>query len=266
MPFKDFNFKSAFDESYELGAEGLFGHPNTRPEVRLHYHRHVMLPIAKQRASGLVENLGWTSATRIAVVGAGFGWLVESLKNDHGISNVVALDTSTYIQDNQNVSEEADYQAAVSAVGLDPASGEGLSLVSFFLEAGPRATVSILNEDMLTSASRERVASALGGSIDVVLTENLLENFFDSEVAVIDFALKQTIGAEIVHFVTPAMLDIQGNLIGQVSGEFNWKTLPSWASASPSALFIQVGDFSAITLSGSFSSVSGLITIKKKGR
>lgn len=246
MPFKDFNFKTAFDESYEIGAEGLFGHSNKRPEVRLHYHRYVMLPICSQRAAGLVKKLGWTSATRIAVVGAGFGWLAECLINEQGISNVVALDTSTYIQDNKDVSELADLEAAVSAAGLNPKTGEGLSLVSLFLAGGQRTTVPILNEDMLTSASQERVASALGGTIDVVLTEGVLENLTDTEVATTATLLKQAPAAQVVHFVTPAQP-------GNIPGEFNWKSLTSWALFETSAIFVGTGTFSALTISGSLS-------------
>src|SRR3972149_2272179 len=96
-PLYDFSTKAAWDALYEIGAEGAWGHPASRAEVTLNYHRFVLLPYVREHAKQLRIALGWTNTTPLIVVHPGFGWIIEAL-GETGMVSVVGATTSAYIQ------------------------------------------------------------------------------------------------------------------------------------------------------------------------
>lgn len=79
MPLKTWNTKADFDAAYRVGAEGQWGHPSTRPEVKLNYSRFWQMPDARIRVQGIANAMGWTApGPAMVIVGAGFGWLAEA--------------------------------------------------------------------------------------------------------------------------------------------------------------------------------------------
>lgn len=242
MPLKTWDTKADWDAAYRIGAEGDVGHPNTRTEVRLHYHRATKG--GTLHAAQLFAALGWTPpGPTILIVGAGFGWTAEALET-LGFTAVVGIDISTYIQDNKDGTEDAEIDAEIVAVGLDPASGEGLDIKNRIIARGGgagnrcRNSKGVLNENGKTGGSRGRIKQALGLSgndrIEWVVSESVLESLTDTE-ATDASADASAIGNNTVHFVYTLR-------VNQLAG-FNWKTLEDWKTLIPGDTFVEAGSY-----------------------
>lgn len=239
MPFKTWDTWADYQGAYDIGAEPD-GHPNTRDEVRLSYHRAVMFPIARDHAVNVVRVLNWQPSMKIVVIGCGFGWFIEVLKNELGYTNVVGTDIGLYVQTNKGGTEEADINAAIQAVGLNPLLGDGAIAKGKLFDGGPRARVPVLNEDARTNQSRTRIKQALigGGAVDWAFTESVLESLTDAET---------TQGSGFLHQLATNV----GHLVvttrpGQTLGEFNWKTLAEWKALLPNDIFVEAGTYAVL--------------------
>lgn len=225
MPLVDWNSAASYVAAYDIGGEPE-GHPSTRDEVRLHYTRAALWQDAQARAAKYVELLSLTTDDRIAIVGCGFGWTVEAL---------VALgfeaagaDPSSYIQGNKGTSEEAEIDAEITRVGLDPASGEGAAVKAKLITrgggSGPRSRATVANEDLATAGSRNAVRRLFNGNrVTVAITEDLLPWMTDAEIATQASRVASLDPSNlrmIAHYVTPAG---PGNFL-----PYNWKTGQSW--------------------------------------
>ncbi len=169
--------KAEYDAAYSWRVERYFGgHPNTRPEVRVHYHRWAMAPLLANRWSVLQPVLNILSTDEVIVVGAGFGWGVDALITETGAA-VVGIDISDYIAAEQSNTEETELRAAVTAASLDPDSGRGLEIMGHIYDAQPRSNVIILQEDAATNGSRQAIRAALGGTNpSVVVYEDIIDD------------------------------------------------------------------------------------------
>ena len=240
MPLKDWGLKQTWDEAYSIGAEGDTGHSGSRPEVKLNYHRAVMWPYCQNRAVGISQSLGWTPpGPTIVIVGAGFGWTAEALEQ-MGFTRVVALDISTYIQGNKDATEEADIDAKITGVGLNPSAGEGLALKQRLHDGGPRARASrgVRNEDGAGGASRNRIRQALGltgaQDVDWGVSESVLESLTDAEAQQASSVAHQFCTA-VAHYVVTTR---EGNHPG-----YNWHSGVEWKALIPFDVFIEAGTF-----------------------
>ncbi len=239
MPLKNWDLKETWDTAYNFGAESLDGHPNTRDEVRLHYHRSIKRPDADIHAARLATALGWTPpGPTIVIVGSGFGWTVEALE-DLGFDRVVGIDVSSYINDNHDGTEEAEIEAEIAAVGLDPATGRGAELKARHFDGGNRGRSSrgVKNEDGRTPGSRRRIRIALGldgntGVVDWGVSESVLESLDDAEaIEAADWGHQYS--ANVAHFVHTLRPD------GNQDAGFNWKTLEDWKLLLPTDTFVE---------------------------
>ena len=89
--------KADFDANYRFRVERYFGgHPNTRPEVVVHYHKWAMLSILNSRWATLQPILNIASTDHVCVVGAGFGWGVDAVIAETG-ATTVGVDISDYV-------------------------------------------------------------------------------------------------------------------------------------------------------------------------
>ena len=225
--------KNLFDQAYDFNAEPD-GHPNTRPAIRLHYHRYVLYPEMLRRAQFFISQFGLTSADKVLVVGAGFGWTVEAL-NDLGIETV-GTDVSQYIQGNKGTSEDAEISDAISLTGMNPANGEGLVHFNRLRGAGgARCKATVLNEDSSNNASRNRVKRALtNGSFTLVITEDLVTSLTDSECATVQGFIENYQALRICHFVTEFANP-------NAPFFFNSKSIGEWKATFPTSTIVADG-------------------------
>lgn len=197
--------KADYDAAYSFRVERYFGgHPNTRSEVRLNYHEWSMKPILEERwrRTTLVLANAITSADRVLVIGAGFGWGVAAIERRSG-ATVVGIDTSPYIQAEKNTDDSVEVAAAIVAVGLNPLTGRGLEMMNNVRTAGPRAKVQILDEDMASPESRQRIGTALGGGPTWIIPEDIVDDAMsDAEITTLASHLDQS-SAKKVWLYTP---------------------------------------------------------------
>lgn len=179
MPLVNSNDVAVWDSLYRCEME------NGRV---VHYARE-----AKQQYIGndhwaLRDALGLRAGQRIALIGAGFGWIAEDWAAV-GLGPIVAVDTSTWIQANK----------------------------------AQQATFTILNADTATNSGRNAVRSALGLSgnqrADWAITEDVLPVLTDAECVQVGTALRN-LAANVAHWVSVAT--------GSGDARLNWKDLASW--------------------------------------
>jgi hypothetical protein len=222
--------KALFDLAYEFNAEPM-GHPNTRPGIRLHYNRYVMFPEMLKRARFFVSHFGLTANDRVLVVGCGFGWTVEALQS-LGIETI-GTDVSDYIFNTKDQSEDADIADAISAVGLNPASGEGL--VHFNrLRSAQRTSGTVLKEDSASNKSRNTVKRALSSDPTLIITEDLVTSLSDSECAQVQSFIENYAAPRICHFVTEFANP-------EAPFFFNSKSIEEWKAIFPTSTIIADG-------------------------
>lgn len=204
--------KADFDAQYSIRAEREWGHPNTRQEVRLHYHRKVMQPIIKARWETIVPLLGITSADVVVVCGCGFGWGTEILQSLTGCT-AVGIDISDYVAAEKGNDEAAEIAACIAEAGLDPTTGEGLELYKKLYTPEPRAKTMVLKEDGMTAPSRTNILTALNGTMPTwIITEDMINEFTDAEIGAWVTEANLT-GVPVAHFIstkthTPAQLKL----------------------------------------------------------
>ena len=224
--------KELYDLAYRLDAEPD-GHPNTREGITLHYNRYVLYPEMVRRAQAFISILGLTTADRILLVGCGFGWTAEALT---GMGyTVIGTDISPFIQGNKSLSEDEDISAAISAVGLDPTQGNGLTHFHRLRGDGVRTRANVLNEDSSSNSSRNRVRNALGSNPTIAITEDIVTSLTDSECAALQTnILRYAAGLRVCHFVTELANP-------NPPFNFNSKTLAEWKAVFPTATIIADG-------------------------
>lgn len=243
MSLVDYSLWSTWQALYDLDAEPDLG-PVFRPHVRLSYHRAVLKTLARENANACITKLGWLSTQKIAFFGCGFGWTVEVLQAEHGFTNIVGIDTSQFIQTNKATTEEADINAAIIAVGLNPLIGEGATVKGKLFDGGPRSRVTVLNEDGRTPQSRTRIKQALagGGGVDIAFTEDVLGSWADADCQAISAALHQLAGT-VQHLIT---LGDAANVV-PIFQNGNWKpTLAAWKALLPADTVMSSGDFQVL--------------------
>lgn len=228
--------KSLYDLAYSYDAEPD-GHPNTRPGIILHYHRYGLFPEMLRRAQFFISLFGLTAASSVLVVGCGFGWTVEAL-NALGIP-AVGTDVSAYIQGNKSLSEDSDISAAITAVGLNPTTGEGLAHFNR-LRSVIRTSANVLNEDSTTVKSRNAVKQALNGTITLIITEDILTSLTDAEcVTLQNNIVKYGATIPICHFVTEFANP-------NPPFNFNSHSIAEWKALFPSSTIVTDSTFKVL--------------------
>lgn len=198
MPLVDSNLAATWDSLYgaqQIGESGEY----------VHYDRRIRDRITGGLAAKLIAALNLQPGQSIGIIGAAFGWVAEDLFAA-GLSPIVAVDTSAWIQANKT----------------------------------QHATVTILNEDGTTNASRGRIRQALGltgnNRATWAISEDVLPVLSDAEAQTLDSNMRliATNVAHLVSEVTP-------------SGDprLNWKTIAQWKSLLPNAVIVsrQTGAF-----------------------
>ena len=218
MPHIDYSTRAGFDSLYRRGGEGKWGHPNTRPEVQIHYCRGLYWPDEAMRWARNYSKLpGLQPTNSVVIVGAGFGMGVEALLQGHtfkGVvyppfTNVIGLDTSAYIQATKDGNDRAEIEEWFNLVPDLPASRK-VELIGEWASDGVRlnggngkkARTVILDEDGLSRPSRNRIKKAVGGTVDWAITEMVLTSFSDAEVQNLSTTMHQY-ATNVAHMYMP---------------------------------------------------------------
>jgi len=194
--------------------------------------RGVSIPIARH-----FENQIGPAAfnRRFVIVGGGFGWAADELL-ERGFTNIVVVETSTWVLAEMDNDDEQEVRDACAAVGLDSNGARANELVARHARPGvPRRqrrnvveSISIVNADIGTAQGRTAVKSAVGGNPQIVVTEEVMGCLTDAEAIQLHsdcnaFGGQQTV----VHLVTP----LEPNNT-QDSG-YNWKSMADWLALIP---------------------------------
>ena len=238
MPLIDWSNKSTFDQWYEFGVEPD-GHPNTRDEIRLGFCRAALMPYCQDKALKIKNILQFPVDARILIVGCGFGWLAECLEGI-GYTQIIGIDTSTWIQNNKNTTEQVDVELAIKKAykiqPSDPLTAEMLAHRERLWDGGVRTRNQrgILNNNMSTGKMRKDIQDILGGvDPDYALSDSVLESLTDNECTVVsNYAHQMT--NNVYHIVQVA---------GQVDPAFNSKTLDEWKVLLPNDTFVKDSSF-----------------------
>jgi hypothetical protein len=195
--------KEQYDALYSFRVCRYFGGraPGEAP-VYIHYHRYSVAPILAQRWANMAPILNIASTELVLIVGAGFGWGVESFIAETGCTTI-GIDISDYVDAEKTNTEEAEIRQAIIDAGFDPDSGKGQVILNGVCDFQPRTNVVVLNEDMQTNASRNAIRSALGGWPTVVIFEDLIDDTTtDQEITQANNAANLFAGSQRVIWVT----------------------------------------------------------------
>ena len=226
MPLKTWNSQTAFDTHYDVSGEPE-GHPNTRSEIRIHYHRKVMFPWFERHIPDLIRVLGLQPSHRIVIIGCAFGWSIEVF-NSLGFLNVVGTDTSPYIQVAKLIPEDNELALLAGAEFVSKVSArEGL----------PRTLVptKILDENIGNNASRNRVRTALGGTPHFTISEGVMESLTNNEAVSLSSNMR-SLGGTVVHRVTFPL---------SISG-YNPNTPEQWKALLSPDLIVRVPEWTVL--------------------
>ena len=233
MPLKSWTTQTAFDSHYDVSGEPE-GHPNTRPEIRIHYHRKAMLPWFQRHIPDLIRVLNLQTSHRIVIIGCAFGWSIEVL-NDLGFANVVGTDTSAWVQGVKSTSEDSELTTLVQSFPL----AERAALVQKLsgLSGQPRSKIAskILNETIANNSSRGRVRTAVGGTPHFTISEGVLESLTNTEAQALSSNMR-TLGGTVVHRVTYPT---------SISG-YNTNTPEQWKALLTPDLIVRVPEWTVL--------------------
>jgi len=238
--------KSAFDKFYISGAE-RHGHPNIRPQIKLHYHWYPILQWQASFAPRLFNVLGLVSGQSVTIVGAGFNGTGAGLKR-LGI-DVIGTDISAYINAEKTNTEEAEVRAECITAGVDPdvdtiigpPGNVRINPLDLFLDGGRsapkvREQATVVEEDLSTKRSRNSVDRSLPTRARYCISEEVLNGGTDAEALTVCQRMAQYVsekGGTVVHMLSPLLAK------GPGAPEMNWKTYADWRA------FLDADGFSA---------------------
>lgn len=224
-----------FHEQWDVSTEEIIN----GKRIKLNFHRINFIPSWTGYVADFQAKLGWSTTSRIAVIGATFGMVEELLKVNHGYTSVVSCDDSNWVQRTKNTGEDEDVRSAILGVQENPFTGDGLAawgrIVAYDQGVGTRTNgYAVYDENLLTNQSRVNVKSLLGGQVDYVFTDDLLDFLTPDEAAAFSAEAKKLTGVQAIqHAVAPPGqapefrgFDNTGTLTGNgAKGVDYWKTL-----------------------------------------
>lgn len=195
-----------FHTLWNMGAEPE-GYPGERSEVRLSYHRAVMMPYTETYAARLVSSIGIVDTSRVLVIGGGFGFLAEVLLGQYGVAEdrLVSQDASTYIVGARGETEEADIDAMIVGVGVSLSDEYGKEMKARWFDGSVRCRVRFTSARLENQSSANSVKSMFPSSgIDFVVTDDGYLNYHnDAQISDIFASLERLGAAQVWHIVYP---------------------------------------------------------------
>ena len=251
MPLVDLTNNSAFEAYYNKGTNiWLLEHPVTgeravwiqgqgpqpfhtkahlRWEVRVHYVRALELNAARHRASVLIPAIGLTAADRVAIIGAGFGWLQEALEEALPGIECVSVETSSWIQSAKDQTETAELDALIQAAGILPVeTGYGAAMARLN-DGGNKARRTLVDEDVTSAQGRNKIKGKVktkggGDAFTWAVTEHALEWLTDAEAQDVDAGM-HALAPNVCHLLRE--YDPRQASITEPGTLSNWKWLSS---------------------------------------
>jgi hypothetical protein len=110
----------------------------------------------------LIPYFNITSADRVLIVGAAYGWSCEIIEAETG-AVCLGVDTSSYIHSTKDLSDRSEIEERIIEAGLDPTQGRGLELLNKYSTSGPRTNAIVLQEDMSSNQAKDAIRAAFGG-------------------------------------------------------------------------------------------------------
>ena len=209
-------------DQYDVGSGIWVGESGDWQELRWNYHRRWAVISWNSYTDALLAALGWLPNDNMVVVGAGFGFLEEHLRDHDGFTALVSVDDSVWIQAAKDTTEDADMDAQIAFVGINPLALEGRELKEQLTDGGTRARLPILNENLMTKDSRTAIRQQFTGQIDTVFTDFMILWLTDAEAIELSAELNQT-GAIVQHVTC-------GNIDG--------RNLAYWVALIPGDTFV----------------------------
>lgn len=185
--------KALYDAQYSVRAweHGVRDQPRI---PRHHYNWFVQTQgqfgRLKRHVAALTAGPGWAQLSDIAIIGGGFGWTAELLRDIDPTLNIVNVETSPHVISTLATSEEADLRQYLIDDGFDPDAVDFLvdpndysrtltnaEAWGYWLRPdGVRSSITTLDNDLSSNGQRRGVRSALGGNIDALVTEIALDS------------------------------------------------------------------------------------------
>jgi len=221
--------KTLYDQLYRTAINQGLALRNFHKFPVGHYQWYTQKDRLKQTMDRFLTLPGANQFGNIAIVGGGFGWSAEYLATK-GIS-AVSVDTSPYVVDNGNVSEEAEYRGysdtdpVLTAAGynagnnffdtfagfVDVATDQTLAPGAIWSRilhpSGGRTSIPVEAEDLKTAGSRNNVKKRFTGGLNAIVTELALDGQgIDDEASVIGLCdacatLRPNPACQIVHII-----------------------------------------------------------------
>ncbi len=268
MPLVDLSNNSAFEAYYDKGTNiWLIEHPTTgeravwiqgqiaqqfattadkRWEVRVHYVRALELNAARHRAGVLVKAIGLTAADRVAIIGAGFGWLQEALEEALPGVECVSVETSSWIQSVKDQTETAELDVLIRKAGILPIEVGYDAAMTRLNDGGLKARRELVDEDVTAAQGRSRIkakvkAKGVPATFTLAVTEHTLEWLDDAEAVDVDAGM-HSLAPQVCHLLRQydpgqAKLTEPGTLS-------NWK----WLSATNEGVKTELTDLAWYTV------------------
>ena len=218
--------KEQFHKSYSIGVESM-GYPASRMPVRMQYHRCVMMEMKRGHAAIVANEL--PGGSTVLVIGAGFGWLEEILREMRADLHIVSSEISEYVHSVKNTTEQKDIEDNMTAVGLTVEDERWHELMGICLD-GKRSRVSLFAHDITNLTGRESLIQLIDTDVyDYVITEDVLPCITgDASDLLVNC---EVMGNNVIHFLTPGDPDIN-----QHEG-YQWSTIPEWGNSLESSGF-----------------------------
>jgi len=221
--------KALYDQLYSEAIRHGLALRNFHRFAPAHYQWHVQKLRLQQTMDKMLALPGANQFGNIAIVGGGFGWTSEYLATK-GIS-AVSVETSSYIVDNENVSEEAELRGYMDAdpvliaagynsgnnffdtfagfvdVATDQTLAPGAIWGRVLHPSGGRTSIPVEAEDLQGNASRNRVRQRFSGNLNAIVTELALDGFgLDDEAGIVGLCdacatLRPNPACQIIHIV-----------------------------------------------------------------
>jgi hypothetical protein len=180
--------------------QSIFAEMADAPRVYLNHHRaaYDLISVPQQRAADYITKLNLTASSNILFVGSSFGWTAEWIKLYVPGINIICTDIGGWVQSTKNQDDAGDVEAAMDDA-RDPTYKEtvvgvqGAMRDTFmsYLNQGVRAKEPIIEEDALSTRSRNKIKQMLGSPATHIFTEHVLEWHWDNEAANLSDALHQ---------------------------------------------------------------------------
>ncbi len=284
MPLVDLSDPATFDRYYEKGTNiWLIEHPVTgeravwiqgqgaqpfhttfdkRKEVRVHYVRALELNAARHRAKVFTAAVGLTALDRVAIIGAGFGWLQEALEEQLPGIECVCVETSSWIQGAKGLTEAVELDTAILKAGILAIEAGYTAAMNRLNDGGTKARRELFDEDVTSGQGRSRIkakvkAKGVPTKFTWAVSEHVLEWLEDGEAVDVDAGM-HALAPNVCHLLREydpgqASLTEPGTLsnwkwlttpndgVKQELTDLPWYTVDSWqALLDPASVLVGV--------------------------